>query len=187
MKSLKGCNSSKVDWGKVYRFYKPFGLNVAGKILPELAEDIYHQAIIKVMLHEKEFRGESLFKSYLYRVITNEAIMELRKAKGAQRKKERASMHINKILKTDTFWPRINEALDAKRHLRLIQGGKDFNLILDGALGFSNLDGARKIRTSLPAFKSRVFRARLAAEEKIRKNGTAGKALETYKRAIGFD
>jgi RNA polymerase sigma-70 factor, ECF subfamily len=50
----------------------------------EDAEDVVQQSFQKAFLHLKEFEGDSLFSTWLTRIVINEALMVLRRRRGAR-------------------------------------------------------------------------------------------------------
>ncbi len=50
----------------------------------EDAEDVVQQSLQKAFIHLKTFAGQSLFSTWLTRIVINEALMVLRKRRGTR-------------------------------------------------------------------------------------------------------
>jgi len=75
-----------VALGKLLVHYKPLMVKVAARIVPEqYIEDVTQNVAIAVLKNLHKFKGDSLFLTWLYRIVTNCGIDELR----AQKQRER--------------------------------------------------------------------------------------------------
>lgn len=69
-KSLKGDKAALED---LLKKHQPYTYNIAWKMMqmPDDAQDITQEVMVKVITNLSKFRGESQFRTWLYRIVTN--------------------------------------------------------------------------------------------------------------------
>ncbi len=149
------------------------------------AEDALQDVFLRVYQKIKDFRGESAFSTWLYKISLNEALMKLRKKQ--HRREESIEEAMPKFRSDGSYAGMVtnfsispeNEALKAEAQ-RLIQAAidklpEDYRsvLLLRDREGFSAQEVSQMLELSIPAIKSRLHRARLFLRQ----------ALENYFKA----
>jgi RNA polymerase sigma-70 factor (ECF subfamily) len=143
------------------------------------AAEVVQEAFLAAYKHLPEFRGESAFGSWVYRIAANYALMRLRHRKvTAQVEEPEGSPTFNErgsLVDEVADWSRDAEeqTLDAElRHAiddasaRLPEEYRQVFLLRD-VEGLSYDEIARAVGDSVPAIKSRLHRARLALRAAI--------------------
>jgi len=153
-------------------------LNITGN--QEDAEDVLQDSFLKAYSNLGRFQGDSRFYTWLVRIAVNEALMKLRKRRGA------SWVSLDEPLETDdrSFMPReIEDWADnpeqryAKAELQDILNRAVDKLepqfrtvfVLRDMEEFSTQETARMLGLSVPAVKSRLLRARLKLRDLLNK------------------
>ncbi len=78
-------NGDRAEFARLVEQYDTFVYRLALRIVgnPQDAEDVLQETFIKALKHLPDFDGRSSLSTWLYRIATNEALMVLRKDKGA--------------------------------------------------------------------------------------------------------
>jgi RNA polymerase sigma-70 factor, ECF subfamily len=144
----------------------------------EDAEDVMQDAFLKSFKHLGDFHGDSRFYTWLVRITVNEALMKLRKSRPNQ-------VSLDESLETEEgLLPREIEDWGPTPEQRY--GQKELNEILTGVIEqlehgnrivfllrdveqLSTEETAQLLGLSVPAVKTRLFRARLKLREKLNK------------------
>jgi RNA polymerase sigma-70 factor (ECF subfamily) len=148
-----------------------YGLALQITRSPVEAEEVLQDAMLTAYAKLNTFRGASSFKTWLYRIATNAALMRLRKAKRAPE-----SLPENWEKPADPRpWTGDPEAWFAREEFRQI-----LNEALDSlpeiyrttfwlrdVEGLGNQEVAEIMGLSLPAVKSRILRARLHLRDQL--------------------
>ena len=163
--------------------HQNFVYNIALKMLsnPEDAFDISQEAFIKAYRSLKDFKGESSFSSWLYRITANMCLDFMRRNK----KRKAASIvylddsdELKELELPDTrFDPvtalerkelqgAINDALD------LLPEDQRSILLLRELNGLSYAEIAEALKLETGTVKSRLFRARARLAKILKENGT---------------
>jgi len=155
----------------------------------EEAEEILQDTFFSAFRNLDGFREESSFKTWIYKVATNYALMKLRKKKQFSKVflDEPLQVEGEEIPRDIADWSRNPEDLYEKRELRRILREAVDSLPeiyqtvfwLRDIDGLSNQEVAEILGLSLPAVKSRILRARILMREdlsKYFKDGKSGKA-----------
>src|SRR5256885_12274364 len=145
----------------------------------EDAEDVVQEAFLKAYGNLAQFQEQSKFYTWLVRIAVNEALMKLRK-----RKPER-TVSLDEDIKTEddslpreiADWSPNPEQQYNQSELReilskTIQGlppGFRTVFVLRDVEGLSTEETAAALELSVPAVKSRLFRARLQVGERLGK------------------
>jgi len=177
MKSKKG----DIDaFEELIKNYEKKAYNIAYRIMnnEEDAKDMTQEALIKIYKSIKNFRQESTFSTWIYRIVTNVCLDELRKRK----KSETIPLEINTEGEKGTMRFEIGadeetpEDLYEQVELRqvifnMINSLKeDYRtvIILRDMQGFSYEEISIILGCSLGTIKSRINRARNALKDKLR-------------------
>ncbi|MBI2266877.1 MAG: sigma-70 family RNA polymerase sigma factor [Armatimonadetes bacterium] len=153
----------------------------------EDAEDVLQKTFLSVFTHLREFRGESRFSTWLFRIATNHALMKLRKDRGLNLESLDGPVNIGE-------GDRPREIVDWSHDVTTTVERRELRGMLDEAIsglpeiyrivfllrdveGFSTEDVAQILQASIPAIKSRLLRARLQLREAL-----SGRLKETIPR-----
>jgi RNA polymerase sigma-70 factor (ECF subfamily) len=143
------------------------------------AAEVTQEAFLAAYRHLPEFRGDSAFGSWVYRIAANFALMRLRHRKvAAEVEDSLESPHFNErgsLIDTVAHWGRDAEGQTLDAELRqAIEAASDGLpaeyrqvFVLRDLEGLSYEEIATLTGASLPAVKSRLHRARLALREAI--------------------
>lgn len=155
-------------------------LNYAFRMLKnhEDAEDALQEAYLKIYNSLNKFEGNSSFKTWIYRIVTNVCLDMLRK----QKRNSTTTLSITDedgehelLLPDDTYMPeRIaqkNAALDAlQKALSSLNDEHRAIITLRDIDGFSYEEIADAMNISLGTVKSRISRARIRLKELLAKD-----------------
>jgi RNA polymerase sigma-70 factor (ECF subfamily) len=158
-------------------------LNITGN--HEDAEDVLQDAMLKAYEKLEQFQGDSRFYTWLVRITVNEALMKLRKRRGA------SWVSLDEPVEGDdeSFMPReVEDWHDnpeqqyAKDELQRILASAIESLelpyrtvfLLRDAEGLSTEETAEALGISVPAVKSRLLRARLKLRERLNRHFRKG-------------
>lgn len=143
------------------------------------AAEVSQEAFLAAYRHLPEFRGDSAFGSWVYRIAANYALMRLRHRKVANEVEESVdSPQFNErgsLLDNIADWGRDAEGqtLDAELRGAIEQASAGLPeeyrevFVLRDLEGLAYEEIATLTNTSLPAVKSRLHRARLALRQAI--------------------
>jgi RNA polymerase sigma-70 factor, ECF subfamily len=142
------------------------------------AEDVLQEALLKVWRHLSTFRSESSFRTWMTRVAMNEALQLYRR--------EQRRPTCQPIGDLDDFatpnesphqsFARVQATQAVRNAVVKLPDKYKQVLILRDLEQFSARETARSLQSSIPAVKTRLFRARLmllAAIERSRSRGLA--------------
>jgi RNA polymerase sigma-70 factor (ECF subfamily) len=153
-------------------------LNITGN--QEDAEDVLQDSFLKAYTNLAQFQGNSRFYTWLVRIAVNEALMKLRKRRGASWvsldepvETEERSLMPQEI----ADWADNPEESYAKAELQDILNQTMQKLepqfrtvfVLRDVENFSTEETAKMLGLSVPAVKSRLLRARLKLRELLNK------------------
>lgn len=162
----------------MHRYEKPL-YNLALRITknPENAEEVLQDTFLSVFRKIDGFRGDSSFKTWIYRVATNFALMKIRgnKKKVQVFLDEPIRSNGDEIPRDVPDWRENPQDAYEKGELRNIIKEAVESLpeiyrtvfYLRDIEGFSNNEVAEVLNLSLPAVKSRILRARLLMRDKL--------------------
>jgi len=153
-------------------------LNITGN--QEDAEDVMQDSFLKAYSNLGQFQGDSRFYTWLVRIAVNEALMKLRKRRGA------SWVSLDEPVETDDRsltpreiedWGENPEQSYAKTELQDILGQAIEKLepqfrtvfMLRDVEEFSTDETAKMLGLSVPAVKSRLLRARLRLRDLLNK------------------
>ena len=152
--------------------------NITGN--QEDAEDVLQDSFLKAYTNLAQFQGDSRFYTWLVRIAVNEALMKLRKRRGA------SWVSLDEPTETDDRslmpkevedWTENPERTYAKTELRDILSQAIEKLepqfrtvfVLRDVEEFSTEETAKMLGLSVPAVKSRLLRSRLKLRELLNK------------------
>jgi len=153
-------------------------LNITGN--QEDAEDVLQDSFLKAYSNLSQFKGGSRFYTWLVRIAVNEALMKLRKRRGASwvSLDEPAEMDDRSLIPREVEdWTENPERSYARSELRDILSQAIEKLepqfrtvfVLRDIEEFSTDETAKMLSLSVPAVKSRLLRARLKLREQLNK------------------
>lgn len=146
---------------------------------PDDAAEVTQEAFLAAYRHLPEFRGDSAFGSWVYRIAANYSLMRLRHRKVANEVEGSLDApHFNErgsLLDNVADWGRDAEGqtLDAELRTAIEQASQTLPdeyrevFVLRDLEGLPYEEIATLTNTSLPAVKSRLHRARLALRQAI--------------------
>ncbi len=165
----------------VKRYERPlynFGLKMCGE--QRDAEDIVQETFLNVFRYLKDFRFETKFKNWLYRIATSICIKKRRKSKfapdhelsleefipkdpaaGTDRLPKWAALPLDTVL-SEELYNKLQEAiLELPENYRLV-------LVLRDMEGFSTAETAQILNLTPANVKVRLHRARLFLRDKLK-------------------
>ena len=161
------------------------------------AEDVLQETFLKAYEHLASFQGHSKFSTWISRIAMNEALMKLRK----RRSYPTVSLDepIDTVEGTGTREVAVWDGNPEQQYSR-----SEMQRILEEALEslrpscrivfvlcdveeFSAEETAKTLGISIPATKSRLFRARMALREKLTRRFKTGHADSIAARAASHD
>jgi RNA polymerase sigma-70 factor (ECF subfamily) len=141
------------------------------------AEDVLQETFLKAYEHLASFEGNSKFSTWITRIAINEALMKLR------RRRKRPTVSLDELLdpvvdmgkREVAVWNGNPEEQYSQREIQLILEQAMESLrpncrtvfLLCDVEEFSLEETAETLGISIPATKSRLFRARMALREKL--------------------
>ena len=167
--------------------YQKLAFNIAYRMLgnTEDAADATQDAMIKVYKSMHSFKGNSNFSTWLYRIVTNTCLDELRKRKKdkvfsydknidtKEGELEREIPDTSNI--TEEIVERKEGLQDLARAINDLPEQHRIVIVLRDVKGFSYEEIAEILDCSQGTIKSRISRARIALKENLQKN------MELYK------
>ena len=155
---------------------------------PQEAEEILQDTLLSVFKNLKNFREESSFKTWIYKVATNFSLMNLRKRKQTSRifLDEPLQFHNEELPREIADWSKNPEDMYEKQELkRILKKAVDtlpdmYQTVfwLRDVDGLANQEVADILGLTLPAVKSRILRARILLRDYLSeyfKDGQRGK------------
>ena len=161
-----------------------FGLRMCGDVRD--AEDLVQETFLNVFRYLKDFRFETKFKNWLYRIATSACIKKRRKSKYAPEKELPLDDFISKsdtpVTNEIPEWAQIpleqllNEELSRRLKDAILTLPEKYRLVvvLRDLEGFSTNETAQILNLKSSNVKVRLHRARLFLQDKLReyfKNG----------------
>jgi len=169
---IEGCRKNKRKArNKLYKLYANKYLGVCLRYTrnkPE-AEDVLHDAFIKIFTKIDQYKGNGSFEGWMRRIVVNTAIQSLR-----ERSKTRLVFEENEIIE-DTVSEDLDDntpMLPAKELMALIQNLPDGYKVIFNMYVIENMNHqeiADSLDISLGTSKSQLFRAKKALRNEIEK------------------
>lgn len=160
--------------------YDKRAYNIAYRIMgnEEDAKDMAQEALLRVFRSIKDFKGQSSFSTWLYRIVTNVCLDELRKRKNEKYismdssiQTEEGELHLE--LCSDKETPEI--AYERTEQMELIKNAirnlsEEYRsvIVLRDIQGFSYEEISNMLDCSLGTVKSRINRARNMLRDKLK-------------------
>ena len=146
------------------------------------ASDIVQESFIKVFKNINKFNFKSAFNTWLYRIVKNSCIDELRKRKKGTIVSLDATMNSGDgeyVMQIPDDGPGIQEILEREESQKFmwdalaeLKENHRIVLVLADIKGYDYTEVADMIGVPVGTIKSRISRARLKLAEIIRKKGT---------------
>jgi RNA polymerase sigma-70 factor (ECF subfamily) len=142
----------------------------------EDAEDVVQESFLKAFQHLEQFRGNSQFSTWLYRIALNQALLKLRKRRTIK------EVSMDKDFETEDDLPidvadwapnpeqlyQTSELRDILRNtLQELGPGLRLVFVLRDIEGLSLQETAEALELSVSAVKARCWRARLQTRERL--------------------
>lgn len=160
--------------------YDKRAYNIAYRVMgnEEDAKDMAQEALIKVFRSLKDFKGQSSFSTWLYRIVTNVCLDELR------RKKNEKYVSMDSTIQTDSgelnmelcsdketpeiVYERVEQRELIKNAIRELNEEYRSAIVLRDIQGFSYDEISSILDCSLGTVKSRINRARTMLRDKLK-------------------
>ena len=172
----------------LFNRYRVKAKHLSYKILKSLewADDSVQEAFISIWLHAKQFNFEAKVSSWIYRIVTNQAFMLLRKHN--QISKNGAVSYLDSPDVAQKYFGSLDKSVNADiiddsiHYRQVMKKALDvpqsyYDVLYYTALGYTAGEIEKKLGISRPAVKSRLFRARGILEKRIGNGFTATNRL----------
>lgn len=154
--------------------------NIAYRVMgnEEDAKDMAQEAMLRVYRSIKDFKGQSSFSTWLYRIVTNVCLDELRRRKNDKHvsidstiQTEDGELHIE--LSSDketpeTAYERVEQRELIKKAIGELNDEYRSVIVLRDIQGFSYEEISNMLECSLGTVKSRINRARAMLRDKLK-------------------
>ena len=158
----------------------------------EDAEEVLQEAFLSVYKSLGRFKGKSSFSTWLYRIAVNAALMKLRKKKidTVSLDEPVVSDDGDRLIREAVDWTTPEELVERKRLMEVISEAIDslpetyrVIILLRDREGLSNSEVARVLKTSVPAVKSKLHRARMHLRNRLAEHLSPKKKRAKVKNA----
>ncbi|HBA60682.1 MAG TPA: hypothetical protein DCZ92_07660 [Elusimicrobia bacterium] len=128
------------------------------------ADDVYQETFISAFKNISKFKGNAAFGTWLYRIAANNCWMKFRKKKAEKLVSIEDLRELGDMAHPDEFAKKELSDSVAKALSKL---SVDFRLAITLAdlQGLSMEEAAKVLKITVPAFKTRLFRARAALKK----------------------
>ena len=152
--------------GELYQEFSSGVLAYCLKILADrqLAEDVVQETFLKVRQHASSIQKNESFKSWIFRIARNEALMQIRK------QRQNGQIDDNKVWEEETPHQQLVQLERAELVNRMLDGLKHEYREVLVLLVYENMSYAEIATvtgTTESSVKSRIFRARKAMVERL--------------------
>jgi len=160
--------------------YDKRAYNIAYRIMgnEEDAKDMAQEALLRVFKSLKDFKGQAAFSTWLYRIVTNVCLDELRRRKNEKYVSMDSSIHtedgeLHMELCSDKETPEsVYERIEQRELIRnaIREMNEDYRtvIVLRDIQGFSYDEISGMLDCSLGTVKSRINRARTMLRDKLK-------------------
>ncbi|HWR60142.1 MAG TPA: sigma-70 family RNA polymerase sigma factor [Clostridia bacterium] len=160
--------------------YDKRAYNIAYRIMgnEEDAKDMAQEAMLRVYRSIKDFKGQSSFSTWLYRIVTNVCLDELRRRKNDRHvsidstiKTEDGELHIELCSDKETpeaAYERVEQRELIKEAIRELNDEYRSVIVLRDVQGFSYEEISGMLECSLGTVKSRINRARTMLRDRLK-------------------
>ncbi|MHB1394849.1 MAG: sigma-70 family RNA polymerase sigma factor [Clostridia bacterium] len=160
--------------------YDKRAYNIAYRVMgnEEDGKDMAQEALLRVFRSIKDFKGQSSFSTWLYRIVTNVCLDELR------RRKNEKYVSMDSTIQTDsgelhmelcsdketpeTVYERVEQRELIKRAINELNEEYKSAIVLRDIQGFSYEEISNMLDCSLGTVKSRINRARNMLRERLK-------------------
>ncbi|PKM97667.1 MAG: RNA polymerase subunit sigma [Elusimicrobia bacterium HGW-Elusimicrobia-3] len=128
------------------------------------ADDVYQETFINAFKNISKFKGNSGFGTWLYRIAANNCWMKYRKRKSEKLVSMEDLTELKDLTHADEV---IKQELSSSVAKALSKLSVDYRLAITLAdiQGLTMEEAARVLKITVPAFKTRLFRARQALKK----------------------
>lgn len=159
-------------FSRIVEQYTDYAYNIAYRMLnnPADADDVVQDAFLSAYRARDRFRGDAQVTTWLYRIVVNAALQRIRKDK---RPRQMAQTSVEDIDVVDWSPGPESQTLNAELRDKLeeaISGlPEDLRaaVILRDVEQLSTVEAADVVSISVPAFKARLHRGRVALREQL--------------------
>ncbi len=159
-------------FSEIVEQYTDYAYNIAYRMLNNHAdaEDVVQDAFISAYRAKDRFRGDAAVTTWLYRIVVNAALMQLRKGRRPQ---QMAQANVDEVEIVD--WSPGPEAETLNSELKekleeaigLLSEDLRVAVVLRDIQELSNEEAAQVLDISIPAFKARLHRGRLQLRSRL--------------------
>jgi RNA polymerase sigma-70 factor (ECF subfamily) len=141
-------------------------------MIPQLAEaeDVLQEVQLKTWTHLASFRADSSFRTWITQIAINESLMSIRRAKAGRQCEE---IKLDRVAASNESPFRSCARREVARTVRTAIHKLPVKfqqiLILRDLRGLSVKEAARRLNSSIPLVKSRLFRARAMLSKVLQK------------------
>lgn len=162
--------------------YDKRAYNIAYRVMgnEEDAKDMAQEALLRVFRSLKDFKGQAAFSTWLYRIVTNVCLDELRRRKNEKYVSMDSTIHTDsgeqyRELCAEKETPEsIYEKIEQRELIKNAISGmrEDYRsvIVLRDVQGFSYGEISEMLDCSLGTVKSRINRARAMLREKLKES-----------------
>lgn len=127
------------------------------------AEDVYQETLISAFKNIKKFKGKAGFGTWVFRIAANNCWMKFRKKKSERLVSiEDLGGLVDLAAKDDTAKRDLSEVV--AKALEKLSVDQRMAVTLADIQGYTALEASKILKISVPAFKTRLFRARAALQ-----------------------
>ena len=160
--------------------YDKRAYNIAYRVMgnEEDAKDMAQEALLRVFKSVKDFKGQSSFSTWLYRIVTNVCLDELRRRKNDKHismdstiRTENGELHMELCSDKETpesVYERVEQRELIKNAIRELNDEYRSVIVLRDIQGFSYDEISNMLDCSLGTVKSRINRARTMLRDKLK-------------------
>lgn len=160
--------------------YDKRAYNIAYRVMgnEEDAKDMAQEALLRVFRSIKDFKGQSAFSTWLYRIVTNVCLDELRKRKNDKYismdstiQTENGELHMELCSDKETpesAYERVEQRELIKSAINELSEDYKSVIVLRDIQGFSYDEISNMLDCSLGTVKSRINRARNMLRDKLK-------------------
>ncbi|HYE83248.1 MAG TPA: sigma-70 family RNA polymerase sigma factor [Clostridia bacterium] len=160
--------------------YDKRAYNIAYRIMgnEEDAKDMAQEALLRVFKSIKDFKGQSAFSTWLYRIVTNVCLDELRRRKNDKYvplestvQTDNGELHMELCSDKETpesAYERVEQRELITKAIRELNDEYKSVIVLRDIQGFSYDEISNMLDCSLGTVKSRINRARTMLRDKLK-------------------
>lgn len=164
-KAIQGDRKAQFE---LYELFAPRMLSVCRQYMKsdELAEEVMLNGFLKVFLNLSAFKFEGSFEGWVRRIMVNESISELRKAKNLIFEEEHT---LDSTLDFSSYIDTMLEVTEIQKWIDGLPDGYKTVFVLYAVEGYKHSEIAELLQISESTSKSQLFKARKMLQGKINK------------------